>query len=280
MGLRDAFSKPGGGGRLNNVAGTITELEFSTTFPYQAKNKSDKKKSDFNSLWCNMAIRTDGAEEAVVEPIFSGDADVWDISEDGHSVSPKEGAERMPQLFGSITRLLGSMIDHDFPEPEYDADNGVIDLSSLVNQRFTFVQVVDAEATKKFGKIKDKKDPAKSYDRKTTEVSEYLGESDGDATPAKATKTTATSKSAKGGKTNGAAKAESDELMEYADSVLVDLLGKAKGNTIAKSALSALISRKLLGNPKRNSVHKLLVDEKYQGREEGWTDNGDSLELA
>jgi len=275
MGLRDAFSKKGGG-RLNNVDATVVDYEFSTTFPYEAKGKTTGKKSTFNTLWFNASIKTDGAEEAVVEPIFAGDADQWDISEDGHSVSPKEGADRA-SFFGSIVPLLDEMITAGFPEPDYEA-GGDIDLSSLVGERFRFVQVVDEEATKRMGKQIDKKDPKKSYDRKRLGVTEYHGAvEEVAAAPAK------TSTFARGGKTNGAAKnaknvktKEADELVEYADSVLVDLLTAAKGNTIKKADLGSLSTRKLLGNPKRLAVQKLLSSDEYLGRENGWGYDGGS----
>ncbi len=274
MGLRDAFSKSSGG-RLNNVDATVVDYEFSTTFPYEAKGKTAGKKSTFNTLWFNASIKTDGAEEAVVEPIFAGDADQWDISEDGHSVSPKEGVERAG-FFGSIVVLLEDMFNAGFPEPDYEA-GGEIDLSSLIGERFRFVQVKDEEATKRMGKQIDKKDPKKSYDRKRLGVTEYHGAAKEEAAPAAKAKT---STFARGGKTNGAAKnaktKEADELVEYADSILLDLLNAAKGNTIKKADLGSLSTRKLLGNPKRLAVQKLLSSDDYLGRENGWGYDGGS----
>jgi len=149
----------------------------------------------------------------------------------------------------------------------------------LVNQRFTFIQVKDERATRDLGKQKGK--DGKEYDRKTLEVSEYHGEATEEeekparptkANPSKSTTTTSpSSKFAKSGKSNGAAKKDEEELTAYADSVLLDLLQTAKNNVIEKSALTGLVTRKLLGNPKREAVRKLLFDDNYLSREEGWT---------
>jgi hypothetical protein len=268
MGFRDsALSKPGGGGRLNNVDGTIVAYEFSDTFPYESKKGGKPKKDAYPSLFLNLSVKADGAEDATIEPIFAGDSTQWTVSEDGYTLSPSEDADGTPRLFGAINGLLGSMFDAGFPEPDYE-EGGDIDLTSLLNQRFRFVQVKDETAkTKQLGKN------GKEYDRKILQVTAYHGE----ATEAKPAKSgvKASSAFAKGGKANGAAKSnaakDTEELTEYADGVLKDILTAAKGNKIDKSALTGAVTRKLLGNPKREAIRKLMFSDEYLGREEGWT---------
>jgi hypothetical protein len=224
-------------------------------------------------------VRADGAEEDTIEPIFAGHATDWEI--DGTTITPVEGLDQPVRLFGALPRLLGSMIDNGMDDPCADWEEGQpIDLGALVGQRFRFVQVKDEDATKRLGKQKDRKDPTKSYDRKALEVSACYGE--GEATPAPK------SAHATNGKANGGAKTATmtkgkpkvDENVEFTDGVLVDLLTAAKGNKIALKDLSGLVTRKLLGNPKRTTVTKWLTNPAYLARENGWTADEKYIELA
>lgn len=285
MGFRDNLSKPGGGGRLNNVGGTITAYEFSTVFPYKAADGSRAKPlaSGFKSLFCNLSIRADGATEATVEPVFCGDARQWVIAEDGQSVSPNADSENTPRFFGAVVVLLESMFKADFPELEGEAGEP-IDFTPLVNQRFQFVQVKDESAkNKQKGKGAN---AGKEFDRKVLAVTAYHGEAEAQPTPRTAAKAAftgkATSTAARGGKTNGASKpsAGEAELVAYADSVLIDLLADAPDNTIAKDKLAGLVTRKLLGNPQRPAVQKLIASPEYQARDNGWTTDAKTIALA
>lgn len=269
MGFRDAaLSKPGGGGRLSNVDGTITDYAFSDQFPYESKQPRKKDKEVYPSLWFNVSVKQDGADEAIIEPVFAGDNTQWTVSDDGHTLSPNEDSENTPRLFGAIVALLGSMFDAGFAEPDYE-EGGDVDLTSLLNQRFRWAQVKDEEGTKRAGKQKGK--DGKEYDRRRLEVTQYHGEATQEAP---ATKRAPVSTFAKSGKSNGAAKnakvKDEEELVEYTDATLIDILTAAKNNKIDKSALTGAVTRKLLGNPKREAVRKLMFSDEYLNREEGW----------
>src|SRR5712664_2956384 len=88
MGRQSKF-KQAGGGSLNGVDGTITGYKFTTEFPFASKSGT-KSKSAFNSLFNVLSIRVDGADVDIKKPLFTGDADQFEISDDGHTLTPIE----------------------------------------------------------------------------------------------------------------------------------------------------------------------------------------------
>lgn len=267
MGLRDAFSKPGGGGRLNGVDGKIVDYQLSTEFPYKAKDGRKPKKDAYPSLWLNLEVLADGTEESTIEPLFAGDSRQWDISDDGHSLTPNEDAEGTPRLFGNAPRFLNSMFDNGFDEIDYE-DGGEIDLSSIINQRCRFVQVVDEAANAKKGKRVDPKDPKRTYDNKTLEVSEVYGEDD--SAPAKK----ANGKAAPAAKANGKGKTapKEDDFTEEATTTLMAILeandGEINRNKLGMQASKILLKAK---SENREAVIDVLKSEDFLETEDGWS---------
>lgn len=267
MGLTSAFSKKGGGGRLNNVDGVVQDYQFSDTFPYESKQPKKKgDKAPYPSLWLNLTILADGATEPVVEPLFAGNVTQWDISEDGHTITPTGDDSR---LFGSGPRFLQSMFDNGFDEPEYE-EGGEIDLSDMINQRFRFIQVVDEEATKKRGKQVDKKDPTKSYDRKTLEVSGVLGEVEVAAKGKSNGKVVAS-------KANGKGKSAEVDHTDEATTTLMAILegndGEINRAKLGTPALRILLKSK---SANKDAVLAMLKSEEFLGAEDGWSYNAKS----
>ena len=279
MGLTSAFSKPGGGGRLNNVDGLIVDYQFSTDFPYQAKNPSKTKRtSKFNTLWFNLEVKADGAEESSIEPLFAGSADDWTISEDGHVLTPNPEAEKTPRLFGNAPRFLQSCIEHGFEEPEYEEGDD-IDLTSIINNRARFVQVVDEEANRKRGKQVDKKDPKKTYDRKTLEVSNFYGPAEEDEKPSKGKGKAAVKPTAKGKKA-----AEEDEETDHSEvaTAVVQAVVKKEGSiSVKKIGTPALRVMLAMKTPQgdRDAILELIKSKDFLETEDGWSFNAKSGEI-
>lgn len=272
MGMSDAFGKGGGGGRLNNVAGTVVGYQFSTDFPYEAKNpKAGRKASKFNTLWLNLDILQDGETESKIEPLFAGNADQWIISDDGLTISPNPESEKTPQLFGNGPRFLQSAFDNGFDEPEY-AEGDDINLESLIDQRFTFIQVTDVEGTKARGQQVDKKDPTKKYDRKTLEVSEVLGAAEPAPKAGAKGKTAAKpAVAAKGGKK--AAPVEDDHTVEAAETLAAVLA--ANDGEINKSKVGMASLKMLLKNKSGNkdAVAAVIKSDDFLATEVSWSYN-------
>lgn len=272
MGLTSAFSKPGGGGRLNNVDGVIQDFQFSTEFPYAAKDGAKRKgnKPAYPSLWLNLTVLADGAEEATIEPLFAGNNEQWTIADDGHSISPNPDSDDTPRLFGNAPRFLQSAFDKGFAEPEYEEGED-IDLTPLIDERFRFIQVVDEAANAKKGKRKDKKDPTKTYDNKTLEVSEYYGPAE--AVPAKGKKVAGKpAVAAKGGKK--AAPVEED-FTEEATAVLVAILkandGEINKSKVGMASLKMLLKTKSASN--KDDFSAFIRSDDFLETEDGWSYN-------
>lgn len=263
MGMSDAFGKGGGGGRLNNVAGVVLDYQFSTDFPYEAKNpKAGRKASKFNTLWLNLDILQDDTTESKIEPLFAGNADQWIISDDGHTISPNPDSEKTPQMFGNGPRFLQSAFNHGFEEPEYSVGDD-INLETLINQRFQFVQEIDVEGTKARGEQVGK--DGKKYPRKTLEVSEVLGE-------AEAPKSSKSNGKA-AVKTNGKSKVVEEE--DYSDNALTTLKGVLSANDgqinrskIGTPALKVMMKLKY-SEDTRNGVLPLLKSEEFLNTVDG-----------
>lgn len=231
MGRTSTFRKAGGGGFLNNVDGTITGYDFTTTFPFASKNPTAKK-SDFNSLFFVLSARVDGAEADVTTTLWAGSADDFEISDDGHVLTPiEDGAV----LSGGtpLSKFIETYEAHG--EGASSDDETVIDYTPLINQRVRFVQeplsADEVASLKRRGKPyqqQDKKDPKKFWPIKELTVAAVYGPAE--VVPA--------GKSAKvAGKVAGkASKAAVIDVAEEAGAALVGYI-QAAGGTIQKTKL-------------------------------------------
>lgn len=292
MGLLNKFRK-GGGGFLNNVDGVIVGGKFTDAPDFGNEPKGDKT-SDFTSLWYALTVRQDGSDQDETTHLFAGSADDFVIGEDGQSLTPVEGAAG---LWGGTAFYLfyNSFVEQGGAEgPDPDENGGVYDFSALVGHRVRFVQAKDEEgqrrnaeafkknkgqARKKFnaeGQTKGK--DGKYYDVRTLQVAQVYGTVDvTGSTSAKgkpaakgaAAKSTAPAKAAAGKKAAPVAPANSDDIADFAEQVLVELLSSAKDNKLPKSKLNVGVTRLFVTEPykdridDRDPVRKSLYDDDF-----------------
>lgn len=230
-----------GGGFLDGVDITLVDYQFTDEFngePFKAgkingfdgKGKIDKP----HNLNVLLTVRVDGADEDTTTTLkAAGDFDEWDVSEDGHAVTPLvDGAGFAAGTQWS--KFVTSAVAAGFPEDELPEDE--INYEAMLNRRYRLVQRVDEERTKKFGLKVDKK-TGKGYERKDLVVDQYYG----DAEEVKPAKSASSSKPVKGGKpaaapAKGAKGKGAKDSGEVATAALKRYLDAADGS-IAKSKI-------------------------------------------
>jgi len=115
------------GGFLNGVDATINDYQFTDEFngePFKPGKDPKTKKEKFHSLYCVLTATADGADDAVTTTLFVGSADDWDVSEDGHTLTPAEGRPENQQLGGGLpfTKFIDSMCKSGFDELKLPED--------------------------------------------------------------------------------------------------------------------------------------------------------------
>jgi hypothetical protein len=296
MGARSVSNfKQGGGGFLNNVVGTITGYEFhgdmyeknGERVPFKAgkvKGQDGKLKDRFHSLWFDLHVVPENATAEVSKSFFAGDADKFDISEDGLTITPtEEGAN----IGGSATnRFIASMCDASarpaayrdnevFPVDRLDGDDiPYINFEPIVGTRCRFLNEEDAKMKEKGLKRKAKN--GKEYNYTNTIVVEVLGLPE-DSQPVKAaTKGAPTkgkqaaavatpAKGAKGaaGKPNGkAVTTPQEDIDDDARAALRRYLDANKGSIAAKKLrMQVLTDKTFKGNAELRDAVATKVED-------------------
>lgn len=281
MGARpSSFRK--GGGFLDQVDGVITGYEFTDVFPGGDGDSKKKKKSDFHSLYVVLQVRVDGADEDVQTTLWAGDADQFEVSEDGHTLEPLEEGYQIGASTAWGKFITSVVVDAGFPEDELPEEE--INYEVLIGRRFRFAQRLDADATKKFGKRKGKN--GKEYDRRDLVATNYYpGETPVPAgkqsTKAPAGKAATTAAKPTKGKTVAEAEVSVEGL---AIDTLLEILKEAKDHKIAKSKVSMAVLRKLVKHPQREDVRKVIFSDEFLGQADmGWsydaTDKNQTIKL-
>jgi hypothetical protein len=247
-----------GGGRLNNVDGTITGYEF-TTRPAGGKPKDTSK-----WVYLVVSIKQDGVKDEITQHFFIGAEEEFEISKDGQSIV---AGEDNIVLGASSGAFMQSVLDAGFPVDELpDTENGEdLELSNIVDKRFRFTQVPDDARTKKEGgprKVKDKKTgKMREYPWTLTVVSAYY---EADEKPSKSNGKAA-------GKSAGKSKAV--EMDEECGDVLKAVLAEADDNELPYKKLSVALTRKFLKIKVENDKDAMkdrILDEEFLGTEDGW----------
>lgn len=249
MGARPSSFKKSGG-FLNGVDGVISGYQFTDEFngvAFVAGKDPKTKKERFHSLYTVLSVRVDGADEDVTTTLFTGGADDFEITDDGHTLSPiEEGRELGANT--AFAKLVVSLVEAGFPESNLPED--VINFESIIGTRARFEQRVNVEDTKKLGKRKDKK-TGKEYERQDlviTQVYELASKSG----------KTAPKAPVKGAKS---AKPAVQDISELAGKALLEIVQAAGGSiTKAKLSMKTLTTPLLKGNPNRDAVRKFLCD--------------------
>lgn len=239
------------GGFLNNVDGCITSYEFTDEFP-GGDGKPRKGKSDFHSLFCVLSARVDGADEDVTTTFFVGDADAFEIEDDGHTLMPVEESNNIGANTG-WGKFIQSLVDAGFPEADLSETD--INFEPIIGWRVRFIQRVDVETTKRLGKRKSK-DGKREFDRTDVVVDVVYG-------PPEETKSAGKSVKATKGVSTGKAGKDTNDVAELAIKTLVGILGDQKDNSLPKSKVSMKVLQVLLKHPQREEVRTLLNNDEF-----------------
>lgn len=288
MGARPSSFKKGGG-FLNGVDGTITGYLFTDEFngePFKAGKikdyKTGKPVDKPHSLNVLLSVRADGADEDITTTLkAAGDFDEWEVSDDGHTLTPVEDGRELG-AGTAFAKLIASLCKPEdggegFPEERLPEDS--INYEAIIGTRVRFAQKTDARRTKEFGQRKGK--DGKSYDRQDLvietvyELPTAEGKSNGKT--ARPTKTT-TSPSKTTGKSSKAAKTDDVDLDTLAKETLLSIVADADGS-IAKNKLSMKVLQKLMKHPQRENVRKLVFTDDFLAQEDGWTYNKSKQEV-
>ena len=256
------------GGFLNGVDGSIVDYQFTTEAPWAENAKPQKKGDDaFNSLFSVVSVRLDGAEEDIQTTLWVGNADNFEISDDGHTLTPADDSYALGAS-APWSKFINSLCENGFPESNLPEDE--INFEAIIGTRVRFVQVAEIDRTTgkprkrvaKKGKFK-----GKEFDQTNTEVSAVIalpGTSSGKSkTPPKGEAKPLGTKATKaaGGKANG--KAVEVDLTEEADQVLLGMLEKA-GGELAKRQLPVKLGLALsTKNPNREELRRLIYTDEY-----------------
>lgn len=271
MGARpSSFRKAGG--FLNNVDGVITGYTFTDEFngePFRPGRDPKTKKERFHSLYWVPTVLVDGATEDVNTTLFAGRADDWDVSEDGHTLTPVEDGRELG-AGTAFAKFITSLVEAGFPETNLPED--VINYECIVGTRVRFVQKTNVEDTKKLGKRKDKK-TGREYDRQDLVVDQVYDlpgvETKSNGKTAKpAGKPASTSKPP----AKAAVGLPETGLEDLAKSTLLEIISDADGK-IVKSKLSMKVLTKLMKHPQREDVRKLIFTDDFLAQEDGWSYN-------
>lgn len=259
MGARPSSFKKSGG-FLNNVAGVISDYQFTDEFngePFKAGKDPKTKKEKFHSLFFLLSVRVDGADEDVTTTLFAGDADKFDVSEDGHALTPSEDGFELGQ--GTpFHKFLASLVENGFPDSRLPEEE--LDFSCILGTRIQLTQKEDVEGTKRLGKRKGK--DGKEYSRTDLVVTDVL-ELPSEGKGADKGKKTAAKPAVKAGKSKAKPAEEEEEelapLAEAATTTLLEILGKT--NPIAKGKVRMTILSKYTKHPQRDEMIKYLFDD-------------------
>ncbi len=277
MGARPSSFKKSGGGFLNNVDGTIIDYLFTDEFngqPFKPGINPATKKPRFHTLYCLLTVQVDGAEEPVTTHLFVGDADQFDVTEDGKVLVPVEEGYQLGEN-APFCRLIASLVAAGFPETNLPEED--LDFRAIIDTRCRLVQRRDEEAARKGLKRKDKK-TGKEYDQTYLAVDQVyaLPGATGEEPTAKSAPKGKATKSAKptpkvnGKPANGHA-TDMPNLDKRAVETLLGILADEKGSTLPKSKLSVKILQKLGKDPQRQDIYKLMYDDGFLTTEQGWS---------
>jgi hypothetical protein len=274
-----------GGGFLNNVDGTITDYEFTTEFP-GGDNNTKKHKDWADPMYVILSVRVDGADEDVTTTLKAGNADNFEITDNGKTLVPVEEGFALGANSG-WGKFINSFVEAGersgtFYESELSED--VINFEPIIGHRVRFAQRKNEWTTSEYGQRVNKK-TGKKYDRQDLVVEAVYANAPGPSasvarrtaaqrapgrptqasagarqTPsAQAATTTSPSKGRVASRPNGA-----EDVTGVADETLVTILKAQKSQTILKAKLPVQIAKTLgVKHPQREEVRRMLYSDEY-----------------
>lgn len=258
MGSRPSQFKKGGG-FLNGVDGVITGYRFTDEFngtAYSAKPDPKTKQVPFHSLFCEVSVRVDGAEEDVNQHLFAGGFDDFEISEDGLTLTAPDGGEcNIGEKTGTAI-FFASVCAGGFPDDRLSDDPNTVNFEPIIGSRVKFVQRKNEELTRKRGKRKDKK-TGKEYDR-TDLVVDTVYELPNDAPVAAKGKPTVK------GKVQAAPAIDIDTLAGQTVVEIVTRLGKpTEKSKFTMESLKSSVLKTAEAKPHVTAVRKRVLDAEF-----------------
>ena len=298
MGSRvSSFKK--GGGFLDGVDATITGYEFSDKFagkPYVAGKMKDNKTGRMidkpHSLNCALSVRVDGATEDTSATLtVSKDFDLWDITDDGHTLTPVDDANLGGSSKFGIFIQSWEVAANQGAESDQFGDAS-FNYTPIIGSRVRLVQrPYSAEALASIKKLggteKQKGKDGKEYERRNLvveqvyELAQPAAKSNGKAKPVNEARPLGTNKTA--GKPNGkvAPPVDEQDIDELTKATLAEILEGAGGSiTLKKLSLKALTTPLMKGNSQRDEVRALILSTDFLAQEDGWTYDADSQEVS
>ena len=256
MASRPAKLSEGGGGKFNNVDGVISDYKFTTTHPFTRGDNPTRQRrstSDFKPLYGVVTAQMDGAKEPDVDVLLVGNADDFEIQDDGKTLEPVDGGNGV-WAKGQWGKFIASLEKLGCETENADYAEGVFNYEPIIRRRVRFVQEQQFDKSgklkKRMGKGRDGK--PREYDDTTTIVVADYG------TVAVVGMTTKAAS-----KANGAAKEV--DLTDTADEALVGLLDKFGGSAPKAKLVSAPAQLFLKKNFAEHSdeLRKMLYDDDY-----------------
>jgi hypothetical protein len=185
MGLQSKLRS--GGGYLNNVTATLTDINWmvgDTSKIKQGKNKGQ----DFTPLLLVPEFQQDGTEDSKPQRLLVGNAEklTFEISDDGKVIEFSEGGCFLNSEAGIFLNSCEKPEEGDLQVTEFgDDDNkNLIDVSALVGTRMRVIRPVNSDRPQQKGK------DGKMYDAKDLKCAEIfeIGGSQDTPTPTLTTK--------------------------------------------------------------------------------------------
>ena len=278
MGTRQSSFKKGGG-FLNNVDSTIQDYQFTDAFngepykPGKMKDLKGKLVDKPHSLHAFISFRVDGADEDTTVTLRAAkNFDDWEISDDGHTLTPAEDANLgSSSAFGKFIQSWEAVAGQGAESDEFG--EGVYNFTPIIGSRIRTIQrdytADELEGVKRLGApIKRKGKDGKEYNRQSLVVDQVYElaspEVKANGKTAKPGKAVAPSKSAKASSVTAKAKVEpeTEDVKDLAGRALLEILDTA-GGTIAKVKLSlkTLLTPSLKGHPQRDDVRKWIAQD-------------------
>ncbi len=260
MGSRVSQFKQGGG-FLNGVDGVITGYRFTDEFngkAYDATPDKKTKEAPFHTLFCEVSVRVDGADEDVNQHLFCGGYDDFEISEDGLTLTKPDGTECNIGAKTGTALFFGSLMNNGFPEDRFSDDPNSVNFEPAIGARVRFVQRKNEESTRKLGKRKDKK-TGKEYDRTDLVVDTvYELPSEAAAAPAAAKGKTVKTVAAK------TPAVDIDGLSSQAVVEIVTRLGKPTGvKQFSMESLKSPVLKTAEAKPHVTAIRKRVMESEF-----------------
>lgn len=264
MGARPSTFK-GGGGFLKNQKGTIVGYELTDHAFGEAKQVG--KDGSFTPMHSTLSILLDGADAPITNNLFAGNAQDFEISDDGHTLTPAEEGNG-PRKTAAWSQFIASLVDAGYDENQLPEEE--INWEPIIGARCEFDQVTDEsmvdKKTKKPLMRKDKK-TGKEYPYTRTVVSEFLGMAEvgkGSKKAKPGKPVAAAAAPAKGAK----GKKQAEDVSEQAIEALTRYLEAAEGNSLGLSKLriKVITDKTFVNQPaEKEAVALMVTDVKWLG---------------